>query len=167
MRTRFRVGLALVSVVVAVFVAGYAVAASIAPDFVGAGSTRYAMVARGPLDTTTTTSTSFVNVTGLSTVVAIPSGKTAELIITFSGEVNSCSVMYIRATVDGGAAAPSDTQLLYLVGQNVGAESRSFTFYKRGVGSGSHTVAIQWRGVSTCDHQFMSARSMVVTANIH
>jgi hypothetical protein len=167
MRTRFRLGLALVSVVVAVFVAGYAVAASIAPEFVGAGSTRYAMVARGPLDTTTTQSTTFVNVTGLSVGIGIPSGKSAELIITFSGEVNSCDVMYIRAVVDGGAAAPAETQLQYRIGQNLGADSHSFTFYKKGVGSGVHTVAIQWHGLTTCDHQFMAARSMVVTANIH
>lgn len=167
MRTRFRVGLAFVSVVVAVFVAGYAVAASIAPEFVGAGSTRYAMVARGPLDTTTTQSTTFVNIVGLSVGIGIPSGRTAELIINFSGEVNSCDVMYVRAVVDGGAAGPSYTQLQYRVGQNLGADSHSFTFYKKGGGSGAHTVAMQWRGLSTCDHQFMAARSMIVTANIH
>jgi hypothetical protein len=167
MRTRFRLGLALLSVVVAVFVAGFAVAASIAPQFVGAGSTRYAMVARGPLDTTTTRSTTFENVVGLSVGIGIPSGQTAELIITFSGEVNSCDVMYIRAVVDGVAAGPSETQLQYRIGQNLGADSHSFTFYKKGVGSGAHTVAIQWHGLTTCDHQFMAARSMVVTANIH
>jgi hypothetical protein len=75
--------------------------------------------------------------------------------------------MYIRAVVDGGAAAPAETQLQYRIGQNLGADSHSFTFYKKGVGSGVHTVAIQWHGLTTCDHQFMAARSMVVTANIH
>jgi hypothetical protein len=167
MRTRFRLGLALLSVVIAVFVAGFAAAASIAPEFVGAGSTRYAMVARGPLDTTTTQSSTFVNITGLSVVIGIPSGKTAELIINFSGEVNSCDVMYVRAVVDGAAAGPSETQLQYRIGQNLGADSHSFTFYKKGVGAGSHTVAMQWHGLTTCDHQFMAARSMIVTANIH
>lgn len=165
MRTRFRVGLAFVSVVVAVFVTGYAVAASIAPAFVSAGSTRYAMVARGPTDTTTTTSTVFVRISGMSTAVDIPSGKTAELIITFSAMVNTCSAMYVRATVDGVAAGPSYTQFQWDF--SGGADSHSFTFFRKGLGSGSHTVAMQWEGLTNCAQQFMAARSMIVTANIH
>ena len=165
MRTRFRVGLPVVSVIAAVFVAGYAVAASIAPSFVSPGSTRYAMVSVGPTSTTATTSATFVDITGLTTVVNIPSGKTAELIINFSGEVNTCDAMYVRATVDGASAAPAYTQLQWNF--NGGADSHSFTFYDKGVGAGSHRVAMQWHGLTTCAQQFMAARSMIVTANIH
>ena len=166
MRIRSHVGLALVTVAAVVFLAGYAAAGAVAPTFVSpAGTTRYAMVARGPLDGIVTTSSIFVDITGLSVIIGIPSGKHAELIVTFSGEVNTCDAMYVRATVDGAAAAPAYTQLQWAFGG--GADSHSFTFFKKDVGPGSHTVAMQWRGLSTCDHQFMDARSMIVTANIH
>jgi len=165
MRTRFRVGLALVSVVVALSVAGYAVAASIASDFVGSGSTRYAMVAMGPETSTTTTSIDFVDIADMSVVVGIPSNKMADLIITFSAEVNTCDAMFVRATIDGTAAAPSYTQFQWNF--SGGADSHSFTFFQKGIGSGSHTVAMQWHGLSTCVWQFMAARSLIVTANIH
>lgn len=165
MRTRFRVGLALVTVVVAVFVAGYAVSASLSPSFVSAGSTRYAMKSAGPTDTITTTSTSFVNIAGMSTGVAVPSGKHADLIITFSAMVNTCSAMYVRATIDGAPAAPEYTQFQWDF--SGGADSHSFTFYAKSIGSGSHKVAMQWEGLTNCPQQFMAARSMIVTANIH
>jgi hypothetical protein len=166
MRIRSHVGLALVTVAAVVFLAGYAAAGAVAagyaaagavaPTFVSpAGTTRYAMVARGPLDGIATTSSIFVDITGLSVIIGIPSGKHAELIVTFSGEVNTCDAMYVRAY----------TQLQWAFGG--GADSHSFTFFKKDVGPGSHTVAMQWRGLSTCDHQFMDARSMIVTANIH
>jgi len=165
MRIRIHVGLAVVTVAAAVFLAGYAVAGAVAPTFVSPGTTRYAMVARGPLDGISTTSSTFVDITGLSVIIGIPSGKHAELIVTFSGEVNTCDAMYVRATVDGAAAVPGYAQLQ--VAEGGGADSHSFTFYKTAVGPGPHTVAMQWRGLSTCDHQFMAARSMIVTANIH
>lgn len=166
MRVKSRVALAMVLVVLAVFVAGYSVAGSIPQSFAGAGSTRYAMKSRGPLDTTTTQSTTFVDISGLKMAIVIPGGKRADLIIDFSGEVNSCDAMYVRAAVDGAAASPEYTQLQYRLGQNLGADSHSFTFFAKSVGSGTHTVAMQWHGLSACDHQFMAARSMVITANI-
>ena len=166
MRIRIHVGLVVATVTAAVLLAGYAVAEAVAPTFVSPpGTTRYAMVAKGPLDPIATTSSTFVDITGLSVIIGIPSGKHAELIITFSGEVNTCDAMYVRATVDGAAAKPAETQLQWNF--SGGADSHSFTFYKKDVGPGSHTVAMQWRGLSTCDHQFMDARSMVITANIH
>jgi hypothetical protein len=165
MRTRFRLGLLVVAVVAAVFVAGYAVAGSITPaSFVTSGTTRYAMVSRGPTTTTTTTSTAFVDIAGMSTAVDIPSGKTAELIITFSAMVNTCSAMYVRAVVDGSAASPSYSSDLWDF--SGGADSHAFTFYKT-VKEGSHTVAMQWEGLDSCAQQFMASRSMIVTANIH
>ena len=167
MRTSFRLGLPLVAVVAAVFVAGYAVAASITPaSFVSSGTTRYAMVSKGPAaaDNAMTTSTTFVGMPGMSTNINVPSGKTAELIVTFSGMVNTCDAMYVRAVVDGSAASPSYTQFQWNF--SGGADSHAFTFFKS-VKGGSHTVAIQWHGLSSCPQQFVSARSMIVTANIH
>ncbi len=163
MHKGIRVSLVAVAVISAVFAAGFAVAATVSPSFVNSGTTRYAMVSAE--DAITTQSTSFVDVPGLSSVVHIPSGKVADLIIDFSGEINTCDGTLGRATIDGAAASPSSTQLMWNL--NGGAESHAFTFYARGVGSGSHTVTIQWAGVSSCNHQFMSARSMIITANIH
>jgi hypothetical protein len=84
MRTRIRLGLGLAAVVATVFIAGYTLAASVAPaTFVPAGTTRYAMVSRG--DTATTTSTSWVAIPGLLTDITVPAGKVANVIVTFSG----------------------------------------------------------------------------------
>ena len=164
MRTRIRLGIAGIAIVAAVFAAGYTVAAAVAPSFVPAGATRYAMVSK--VDTATTSSTSFVSMSGMSTSLSVQSGKSADLIITFSGEVNSCFAMDVRAVVDGSPASPSSTQFFWQAG-NTGADSRAFTFFSRNIGSGNHTVAIQWAGVTSCSQEFVAARSMVVTANIH
>ena len=159
--------LAILAATMAVLSVTDSVLAAVVSDFAPKGTTLYAMASAEPSDTTTTNSTDFVDIAGLSTVINIPKHKTAELIINFSGEVNSCDVMFVRATVDGAAAAPSDTQLQYRIGQNLGAESLSFTFFAQNVNPGSHTVAMQWHGGSNCGSQFMAARSMIVTANVH
>jgi hypothetical protein len=165
MRTKIRLGMATIAAVAALSVAGYAFAATINPAFSPAGVTRYAMVQQGPTVTATTTSTTFVNMPGMSVAVSIPSGKTADLIVTFSAQVNSCLAMLVRATVDGSAALPSSTQFFWQAG-NTGADSRAFTFFQHNVGAGSHTVRIQWAGVTSCANEFVAARSMIVTANI-
>jgi hypothetical protein len=169
MRTRFRFSIVAVAVAVAVFVAGVSVATAFVrrPAFVHAGTTRYAMSSAGPAAPVTTNSTSFVEIPGLANTIKIGTGKTAELIINFSGEVNSCDVMYVQAVVDGVPASPSSTQLIYRAGQNTGADSTAFTFFYKGLGAGTHRVAMQWHGLSACNQQFMDSRSMVVTANIH
>lgn len=165
MRTRIRLVLPVVAVVAAVFGAGYTLAASVGPaSFATAGTTRYAMVAAGPTNTITTTSTTFVDVAAMATNITIPPNRVAELIVTFSAMVNTCSAMYIRAVVDGSAAAPAYTQFQWDF--SGGADSHAFTFYKA-VKSGVHTVKIQWEGLTNCAQQFMAARSMIVTANIH
>ena len=165
MRSRFRFGMAMVAVVAAVFVAGYAVAASVVPaSFVTAGTTRYAMVAVNPSSTTTTTSASFVDMPGMSTSISVPAGRVAEVMIDFSGMVNTCDAMYVRAVIDGSAASPAYTQFQWNF--NGGADSHAFTFVKT-VKAGPHTVKMQWHGLTSCSQQFIAARSMIVTANIH
>jgi hypothetical protein len=166
MRTKIRLVMVAVAAVAALSVAGYTFGAGINQAFAPAGVTRYAMVQQGPTATATTTSTSFVNMPGMSVAVAIPSGKAADLIVTFSAMVNSCFAMQVRATVDGSAALPSSTQFFWQAA-NTGADSRAFTFFQQNVGAGSHTVRIQWAGVTSCSSEFVAARSMVVTANIH
>lgn len=159
--------IAVLAAIAAVLSVTSYVLAAVVSDFVPKGTTLYAMVSAEDGDTTTTTSTDFVDIAGLSTLINIPKHKTAELVINFSGDVNSCDIMYVRAAVDGAAAAPAQTQFLYRLGESLGSESHSFTFFAEGVNSGLHTVTMQWHGLSNCHNQFMGARTMVVTANVH
>ena len=103
------------TLVVAASAAGYALAANLAVSELPAGSTRYAMVAAQ--DSQQTTSTTFVNIPSLSATIAIPSGKVGDLIIDFSGEVNSCGALYVRAVIDGSSGLTLVSAAL-LVGQH-------------------------------------------------
>ena len=111
-----------------------------------------------------TTSTSFVNIPNLSTTVTVPAGKVADLVIQFSGMVNSPDAVSSRALVDTTVALPGPTQLYYGQGVNLGASSLGFNYYLNGVGPGVHRIAIQWSGLG--GQQFISYRSMIVIANI-
>jgi hypothetical protein len=144
---------------------GYTLAARIVPNYVPAGDTRYAMAAATNI--INSTSTTFVDIPNMTTLVPVPAGKVADLIITFSGEVNSCTPIELRAFVKdlSASATPSETQLFYP--DNIGAQSHGFTFLKRNVSAGNHTVVIQWHGLTNCNQQFISNRSLAVTANIH
>jgi len=163
MLNRFRLGMVLAAVLAAIFVAGYAVAVHVTPKLASVGQTRYAFASAE--DAKITTSTSFVTIPNLAIPFGIPSGKTAEVILTFSGSMNGCNLIEVRGTVDGSAASPSQAQVFWNFGG--GADSHSFTFFARGVGSGPHTAAIQWQNPSGCDHAFISARSLVLTINVH
>ncbi len=145
--------------------AGYAAATNIQPAlFLASGTTRYATATAE--DPQNTTSTSFVNIPNLSTTITIGTGKTADLMIDFSGELNGCSAIFVRAVVDGATTSPSSAQVFWPLA-GLGAASHGFTFVKKAVKSGTHTVAIQWQELSNCAQAFISSRSMVVTANIH
>lgn len=130
-----------------------------------AGQVRMAAVSA--FDAINTTSTTFIDVPGLSTTFKVAAGKHADVVIQFSGEMNSPSALYMRAIVDGAAANPNNAgsgpQMFWGVGG--GATSQTFNFYQFGLGAGSHTVKMQWDGLS--GSQFMSYRSMVVLVNIH
>jgi hypothetical protein len=162
MSRKVRFGFLAVTALAAATATGYALAA-VAPNLVPAGTTRYAMAVGQ--DSQTSTSTTYVNIPNLSVGFSIPSGRSADLMITFSGEVNSCTPIEARAVIDGVAALPSETQLFWP--DNIGAQSQGFTFWRRNVPAGLHTVAMQWHGLTSCSQQFISNRSMVVTANIH
>jgi hypothetical protein len=167
MRTRIRLGVLVGSMIAASLVAGYALAASAGIDtFTPQGVTRYAMVASngGSGNNAITTSTTYVDMPGMATSISVPTGKTADDIVTFSGMANTCDATLVRAVVDTAVASPAEVQFMW--NHSGGAESHAFTFF-RTVKSGLHTVKIQWRGLTSCAQQFMAARSMVVTANIH
>lgn len=109
-----------------------------------------------------TTVTSFTDVPNLNTTVIVPDGKVADIVIEFSGVVNSPDALYVRAMVDSNVASPGPVQAFYGVGG--GATTQGFNFYRFTVPAGSHRIAIQWDGLG--GQQFMSYRSMVVFANI-
>ena len=85
----------------------------------------------------------------------------SNLDITFSAECwvqNSADRLYLRALVDGEEASPSN---VWLKDTNTSIDSRSFTFTKKGVSAGWHTVVIQW---SAAGSAYMKKRSLAVYA---
>jgi hypothetical protein len=163
MRTRIRIGVVGAVVVAAVFIAGYALAASAPSAFKPVGVTRYAMVSRTAAQSGSTTSIVMVDMPGLAATITVPPGKAADVIVTFSGVVQTCNTMYVQALVGGTAASPGEVRVAIRPMAN--SEARAFTFYGT-VGPGNHTIRIQWRGNSDCVAQFVYARTMVVTANV-
>jgi hypothetical protein len=168
MRIRIRLGVLVGSMIAAALVAGYALAASVGPDaFTQQGVTRYAMVASdgGSGGNATTASTTYVDMPGMATSISVPTGKTADVIVAFSGMANTCSALYVRAVIDSAVASPAEVQFMWNL--SGGAESHAFTFFGKAK-SGAHTVKVQWKGLSCASgQQFMAARSMIVTANVH
>ena len=163
MHKKLRLGVAVAAAMVATSVAGYAVASTVSPSsFVSAGTVRFAMVSASSPQTTT--STTYVNIPGMNTGFNVPPGKTADVMITFSGEVNTCHAMLVRAVVDGSAALPSETQFQWNL--SGGADSHAFSFFTK-VGPGVHNVAVQWHGLYTCAQEFISNRSTIITVNLH
>ena len=150
-------------VLAALFVTGYTVAAQLSPAILPAGSVRFGTAAAS--DPRTSTSTTYVNIPNMHVGFVVPKGQHADLIITFSGEVNSCTPIEARAIVDGSPANPSETQLFWPDG--IGAQSHGFTFFTQGLSAGTHNVFIQWHGLTNCNQQFISNRSLVVTINNH
>lgn len=163
MSRKVRFGVAFATILAAVFVTGYTVAAQLSPALVPAGTVRFGMASAS--NAVNSTSTTYVNIPGMHVGFVVPSGQHADLIIAFSGEVNSCTAIEVRAVVDGVAASPSETQLFWP--DNIGAQSHSFTFYTTALPSGTHNVFIQWHGLTNCNQQFISNRSLIVTVNDH
>ena len=166
MKRKHWIAVAVAAMLLATFAAGYiASAADFGPGKLQpAGSVRVAAVSA--FDAINTTSTSFVDLPGLATGIKVPAGKLADVIIQFSGSMNSPSALYVRALVDTAVANPNNLgngpQMFWGVGG--GATAQAFNFYTFGVGPGSHIVKMQWEGLS--GQQFMSYRSMIVMVNI-
>ncbi|RIK87888.1 MAG: hypothetical protein DCC67_01305 [Planctomycetota bacterium] len=91
---------------------------------------------RAPVETT---STSYVDVPGMST--SVTTEQAGNLAITFSAEWASVTAgkrMFVQAVVDG--AAVSDVAFAY----DESLQTRSFTFLREGLAPGRHTVKVQW-----------------------
>jgi len=115
-----------------------------------------------PINTTATFTSGFVDVPNLATSVTIPAGHVADVLILFSGEMNSPSALYVQAVVDGGVASPGLVQAFWDTAG--GATTQSFNFRGSTLGAGTHAIKMQWAGLS--GQQFMSARSMTVMLNL-
>ncbi len=161
-----QVGRLRLLVVLVAAVACLAMAATALGAFVSKGTTRYAFASVNSSSPVTTTSSTFVDLPGMSVSVSIPADKTADLFITFSAELNGCGPIDARAIVDTSAsiAAPGAALLFSHTGGS--AEAHGFT-WMRTVGTGAHTVKIQWLSGGGCDHAFAGVRSLMVTANVH
>ncbi len=103
-----------------------------------------------------TRSQDFVNVPGLSATIGVPSRQKALLIITVSGEsscwANYATYCYLRVLVDGAEAAPGAVVFDSVPGdsnttefQDYAWHSNSAQFVAGPLGSGQHTVTVQWR----------------------
>ena len=167
MKRKLLIGSVALFIALATFALGYvASAAQILPlGLQPAGSVRVGAVSA--FNAINTSSTSFVDLPGLATTFTIPAGKHGDVIIQFSGEVNSPSALYVRTVVDSSIADPNNAgngpQVFWAT--SGGATTQGFNFYKFGLAAGSHTVKMQWEGLS--GSQFMSYRSMIVLVNIH
>lgn len=164
MFTKFPIKLAAIIALTAILTIGVATAAfGFAPaDFQPKGAMYVTAVSA--TNAINTSSTSYVDVPGLSTRVTIPAGKVGDLVIQLSAEVNSPDGLYARARVDGSNATPGQAQLYNGINVNKGSSTHGFNYYMFNVGAGLHEIKIQWKGLG--GSQFMSNRSMVVFANI-
>lgn len=98
----------------------------------------------------TTTSTSFVNVPGMSRTVTIPGTTKTCVEVQYTATVFSPGdeLIYVRATRDGVACLPGEAQFegdSDEDGDGSWARAHAFNFICTGVTPGAHTFRIQWR----------------------
>lgn len=88
----------------------------------------------------TTTSTYWVDIPGLGGSIDVPAA--GDIAIGFSAEIwaSSDKRVFVRALVDGQPTNPSDVRLI--TGEWRG--TYAFSFVKRNVSHGSHTIQLQW-----------------------
>ena len=162
---RFRLLTALLAVVASLAIGATAlgvVPQSFRPD----GHARFAFKGVDVSSPTTSSSSAFVDMAGMSVSISIAADHTADLFITFSAELNGCGPIYVRAIVDSTANIAGPGAALHFSHTGGSAETHGFT-WSRAVSGGPHVVKIQWQDVGGCDHAFAGVRSLFVTANVH
>lgn len=168
MISRSKLILAGILILIASVVLNQAVSAAVPNAFLATGTTRYAFVSTAA--NASTTSTSFVNLPGLSTTIAVPAGKTADVFVLFCGDIVTESFTLVRAVVGGTRASPVEMQVREPPADPLGGgETGCANFMRKDVPAGTQTVTMQWRGAGAFpgSQQQMFDRSMVVIANIH
>jgi len=151
---------------VASVILNQAVSAAVPNALLPTGTTRYAFVRSS--SAVSTTSTSFVNLPGLSTSITIPAGKVGDVMVYFCGQTITESFTTVRVRIGATGGPPSETQIRENTSTG-GGETQCAQFAKANIPSGTHTVRMQWRGSTFFpgDQQQMFERSMIVVANIH
>jgi hypothetical protein len=96
-------------------------------------------VPSGPAQTTK--STSWINVPGLTGMFVVADG--GDLVVNVSAELwaNGTNRVFLRSLVDGRPTNPGDA----LVATGGSGDTYAFSFVRRGVSRGSHSVTVQWR----------------------
>jgi hypothetical protein len=111
------------------------------------------VVSQTSINSQSTTSQSFVDLTGSTQAVTVPAGETARLYATFTAEsvcvggTGSCSV---RITLDGNELAPAAGTDFAFDSTNLGTETASgeshvVTRLSDNVSAGNHTLVVQLR----------------------
>ena len=161
---RSRSLIAAVLVVITSAIVSYAVSASMPDALLAAGSTRYAAASSNTPETIVAAD-GWEDLPGMTKYITIPSGKTADVMVTFCGEVSAdpATVSTARAMVRDALASPTSFTLKVAV---VTFSSQCATFYKTNVAAGSPAVKIQWTATGP-GTVVMSKRSMIVVVNIH
>jgi M6 family metalloprotease-like protein len=101
-----------------------------------------------------TTSGSFVDIPNLSYNINSPDHGDAIITITGEAETTNNKRMFVRAVVDGQPCEPND--VVFAAGEFKG--THSFTFVKKNLPVGSHSVRLQWM-VDNGGTAFMGDRS--------
>jgi hypothetical protein len=130
-----------------------------------AGTTRYAS-AYSMVGLSITAADGWADLPGMTKFIAIPSGKTADVIVSFCGAAatNQPSLVHTRALIRDAVAAPAD---FWLTGSTT-ISSHCASFSKSNVTSGSPPVKIQWSvDGAPANSAFMYGRHMIVIVNIH
>jgi hypothetical protein len=166
MLQRHRFALLGILVVLTSALVSYAVSAAVPSALLPAGTTRYAS-AYATINDGTSGPEGWTSMEGMTKFITIPSGKTADVMVIFCGELNAITgaYVYVRALIRGTAASPSEFQLHTL---DDSTPTGCAYFQKSNVTSGSPPVAIQWRvaGAGTPTATVWH-RSMFVIVNIH
>ena len=123
---------------------------------VGGGANSKVAIARGS-NTVSTVSASWVNLPGAAVNIKIPSGQSAVLLATFSGEsvcaggvvADECDIRIMFGSKEGkpGPAAPNSGAAFDSVGTS-GADYREMHAIQRSLGplhAGTYTVKVQWQ----------------------
>lgn len=113
-----------------------------------------------------TTSTSFVNMTGMSVKITLPRNST--VVIMFSAEAwagsgGAFNLMYVRAMVNSTQANPVSDNIQFAASGPDYAVSYAFNFYGDFT-AGTYTVNIQWRSLSSTTSVIVYMRSLIVFA---
>jgi len=143
----------------------FAVSAGMPATMRPAGTTRYAVAY---VDDAFTNSVEWANIPGLSQSITIPSGKRADVFVSYCGEHTADydgEELYVHALVGGSNATPGSA--LLEAASRFSSITRCASFYKLNVAAGTKTVRMQWAARFDGDRTFLMKGRIIVTINIH